>query len=125
MLSGERVMIFAEQRSSTTQFELGQMFRKSASGRSDYQKAAEWFKRSAKQGNIEAQYKIGLMYLRGFGVKINYVKAYAWLKVAASQGSKKSLHFLTKIAARIPPSRLAQAQALSHDYYRKFVVPFC
>lgn len=117
-------MVFAEERSSTTQFELGQMFRESADDRSDYEKAAEWFKRSAKQGNCEAQYKIGLMYSRGFGVKINYVKAYAWLKVAATQGSEKSLYFLKKIAPRIPPSRIHDAHTLSHVYYSKFVAPF-
>ena len=117
-------MIFAEQRSSTTQYDLGQMFRKSADDQSDYQRAAEWFKRSARQGNREAQYKIGLMYFRGFGVKTNYIKAYAWLKIAASQGSDKALYILRKIASRIPPARLDDAHALSHDYYSKFVVPF-
>lgn len=117
-------MVFAEQRSSTTQFELGEMFIKSADHQDDYQQAAEWFKRSAKQGNCEAQYKIGLMYSRGFGVTLDYIKAYAWLKVAASQGSSKALFYLRKIANRIPPSRMNKAHALSHRYYSKFVVPF-
>ncbi len=114
-------MIYAEQRSSITQFELGQMFSKAQDETRDYQQAAEWFTRSARQGNTQAQYKIGLMYSRGLGVTINYLKAYAWLKIAAAQGSQKSLRYLNKIAAKIPPNRLREAHRLSQKYYQKYV----
>ena len=117
-------MIFAEERSSTTQFELGQIFRKSPDDTRDYQKAAEWFLHSAQQGYRKAQYKLGLMYARGLGVTKDYVQAYAWLKIAASQGSHKAIFCLKKYAVKIPASRLNEAHALSRDYYQKFVVPF-
>jgi len=71
-------MIFAEERSCTTQFELGQMFRKAEPRSKDFSKAAEWFTHSAEHGYRKAQFKIGVMYARGLGVRCDYVRAYAW-----------------------------------------------
>lgn len=120
--SVEVVMIYAEQRGSITQFELGQMFRKDEG--KDFDQSAEWFLRSARQGYREAQYKIGLMYSRGLGVTVDYVQAYAWLKIAASQGSKKALYCLKKLSGKIPPDRLIRAHQTSRDYYEKYVAPY-
>jgi uncharacterized protein len=115
-------MIYAEHRSSITQFELGQMFRKQEER--DYRQSAEWFLHSAQQGYCEAQYKLGLMYSRGLGVSVDYIKAYAWLKTASTQGSRKALIYLKKLVKKIPPDRLKIARELSRRYYSKYVVPF-
>jgi len=117
-------MIFAEERSCTTQFELGQMFRKTESGIKDYSQAAEWFTRSAQQGYRKAQYKIGLMYARGLGVKSDDVKAYAWLKIAATQGSRRAMIYLNKLAENMSSYQIKRAHILTKDYYRRFVVPY-
>lgn len=117
-------MIYAEKRSSTTQFELGQMFRKATDDSRNYNQAAEWFNLSAKQGYPEAQYKMGLMYARGLGVALDNIKAYAWLKIAAIQGSKKALYNLKKLSGKIPSSRMNDAHVLSRNYYEKYVAPF-
>lgn len=117
-------MIYAEERSSNTQFELGQMFRKAEYNTRDYHQAAEWFSLSAKQGNSDAQYKVGLMYARGLGVSVDYIKSYAWLKVAASQGSEKALYNLKKISQKIPANHLEDAHTLSRRYYEYYVAPF-
>lgn len=117
-------MIFAEQRSCTTQFELGQMFRKAPEQSRDYSQSAQWFKRSAKQGYRKAQYSIGVMYARGLGVHQDMIKAYAWLKIAAAQGSHKAHHCLRKLANRMPMEQLPQAHALSREYYERYVAPF-
>lgn len=117
-------MKFAEDRSSTTQFELGQMFRKSSEESRDYGKAAQWFHHSAQQGYRKAQYKLGLMYARGLGVSRDYIQAYAWLKVAATQGSHKAFLCLNKYAKKVPLSQIDEAHTLSRNYYEKYVVPF-
>ena len=117
-------MIFAEERSCQTQFELGQMFRENVDETGDLSQSAEWFKRSAQKGYRKAQYKIGVMYARGVGVCADHIKAYAWLKVAASQGSKKALTCLTKLSKKMSSSELNQAHVKSREYYEKFVVPF-
>jgi TPR repeat protein len=121
---GDNKMIFAEKRSSATQFELGQLFRKTTDDSRDYGKAASWFQHSAKQGYRKAQYKLGLMYARGLGVSRDYIQAYVWLKLAASQGSRKAAFCLKKYAPRIPESQQMEAHALCRDYYQKYVVPF-
>ena len=117
-------MIFAEERSCQTQFELGQMFRENADDGEDYSQSAEWFKRSAQNGYRKAQYKIGIMYARGIGVCTDHIKAYAWLKVAASQGSQKALHFLTRLSKNMSADQIALAHKKSREYYQRFVVPF-
>lgn len=117
-------MIYAEQRSSTTQFELGQMFRKADDENRDYSRAAEWFRRSAQQGYRKAQFKLGLMYARGLGVTQDYIEAYAWLKIAASQGSHKAIQCLERYAHYLPPSKIEEARVLSRAYYERYVVPF-
>jgi TPR repeat protein len=117
-------MIFAEERSCTTQYELGQMFRKTESGIKDYSQAAEWFTRSAQQGYRKAQYKIGLMYARGLGVKSDDVRAYAWLKIAATQGSRRAMIYLKKLVENMSSYQIERAHILTKDYYRRFVVPY-
>ena len=116
-------VIYAEQRSSQTQYELGQMFSNASENR-DYEQAAHWFSHAARQGNANAQYKMGLMYSKGIGVDLNDLKAYAWLKASATQGCSKARRYLERIAARIPADQLAQAHSLSLRYYRKYVAPF-
>ncbi len=117
-------MVFAEERSSTTQFELGQMFRKATDDSRDYSQAALWFRQSAQQGYRQAQYKLGLMYARGLGVSRDYIQAYAWLKIAATQGSHKAVLCLKRYAKKIPRSDIDEAHILSRHYYEKYVVPF-
>lgn len=114
-------MLFSEQRNDKTQLELGLIFAKGPADMRDYNKAANWFIRSARQGNADAQYIIGLMYSRGIGVSLDYIKAYAWLKIAAEQGSRKSIQYLKKIVAKIPRNRLKKARNFSHQYVRKYV----
>ena len=117
-------MIYAEDRSSTTQFDLGQMFRKAPEESRDYEQAAQWFHYSAQQGYYKAQYKLGLMYARGLGVSRDYIQAYAWLKIAAAQGSHKAIVCLKKYATKVPLAKIDEAHALSRSYYEKYVVPF-
>lgn len=43
-------------------------------GKSNYKKAAKWYKRSANQGFAPAQNSLGELYKEGNGVKQNYMK---------------------------------------------------
>lgn len=44
----------------------------------DFVKAAEWFRRLARQGDPRAQTSLGLMYARGYGVAKNLAEAHRW-----------------------------------------------
>ena len=48
--------------------------------------AAEWYTKSAEQGNASAQYYLGYMYENGYGVEQDMTKAFEWYKKSAEQG---------------------------------------
>ncbi len=48
----------------------------------DYLEAAEWYRKSADQGNTEAQYRLSDLYLHGYGVNKDAREAYFWALLA-------------------------------------------
>lgn len=63
----------------------------------DFQKAAEWFARSAELGNVKAKTNLGLMFLAGRGVVKNPARAKKYLKSAAEAGDVTAQSMLVKI----------------------------
>lgn len=51
----------------------------------DFAKAAEWYRRLARQGDVRAQTSLGLMYARGYGVPKDMSQAHRWWNFAAAQ----------------------------------------
>lgn len=52
----------------------------------DYEKALQWFRRAADQGNAEAQARVGMMYHFGRGVPRDDAEAARWYLLSANQG---------------------------------------
>ena len=52
----------------------------------DENKAFEWYKKSASQGDSNVQYSLGCCYENGIGTKPDYKKAVKWYENAAEQG---------------------------------------
>ena len=115
---------YAENGSTTLQFELGQMFQQSDDKTRDYKQAVKWYELSAKHGYRRAQHRLGAMYARGQGVARNYIKAYAWCKVSASQHSRCALLKLKKIESFMSVEQVSYARKLSRKYYETYVAPF-
>lgn len=115
------MVTYAEERSCTTQFELGELFSRSQSGSPDYGQAFKWYKNAAINGSRQAQQRLGTMYARGQGVAQDYVKAYAWCKVAAFQHSKRGRTKLGIIEAKMSLQQLRRGRWLAQDYYDRFV----
>ncbi len=115
---------FVEDRSSTTQFELGQMYHQADDRSRDYEQAVKWYSSSAKQGYRRAQHRLGTMYAKGLGVARNYVKAYAWCKVAAAQQSRRAIRKLNRIEAYLTSTQVEDARRLARQYYSLYVEPF-
>jgi len=111
---------YAEDRSSITQFELGEMFEKNDKAR-DYRSAFRWYLYSAKHGYRKAQHHLGTMYARGQGVAQDYAQAYAWCKVAAFQNSKRAKRKLEVIETKLSLEQLRLGRRLAQDYYDTFV----
>ena len=115
------MVIYAEERSCTTQFELGELFYGRKNEPHDYEQAARWYKNAAINGSRQAQHRLASMYARGQGVKQDYAKAYAWCKVAAFQKSRRARRKLSVIEARMSLQQLRRGRWLAQDYYDRFV----
>ncbi len=51
------------------------------------EKAAEWYRKAALQGDPEGEYRLGLCYARGLGVPKNEAIAFTWFSKAAKDGN--------------------------------------
>ena len=115
------MVCFAEERSCTTQFELGEMFYQCDRKSRDFAQALKWYTRSAKKGYRKAQHRLGSMYARGQGVEKNVVEAYAWCKVSAYQKSRKAMRKLKRIEVYMSQAQIHHASQLAHRYYELYV----
>ncbi|TNF88288.1 MAG: sel1 repeat family protein [Gammaproteobacteria bacterium] len=115
------MVIYAEDRGCTTQFELGEMFAHGGNGMRDYRQAHRWYKNAAINGSRQAQHRLAAMYARGQGVAQDYAKAYAWCKVAVFQNSRRARRKLACIEAKMSFQQLRRGRWLAQDYYDRFV----
>ena len=58
----------------------------------NYEKAADWFRLSARQNYAPAQNDLGFLYLKGLGVPQSYPEAIDWFHLSANQGWGRAQH---------------------------------
>ncbi len=86
----------------------------------DYATALKEWRPLAAQGNAAAQALLGMMYYEeGQGVPKDYVQAYMWLSLAAAQGYERATKLRDKLAKKMTPSELAEAQRLAREWKPK------
>ncbi len=112
---------FAEERSCTTQFELGELFYQKKNPRRDFEQAFKWYLNAALNGSRQAQHKLATLYARGQGVGQDYTKAYAWCKVAVFQNSKRAKRKLSVLEDKMSLQQLRRGRWLAQEYYDRFV----
>ena len=81
----------------------------------EYAKAAEWFKKSAHQGNVYAQICLGVMYEKGQGVPQNYSWAAEWYERAANHGSAAAKKSLARVQEFLSKEKQKQDQKNSSE----------
>ncbi len=110
----------AQQGDADAQFYLGQMYRKGQGVPRDYAEAVRWYRQAAEQGAAAGQGSLGFMYSEGRGVAQDYVQGHMWISLAAAQG-KESYYRKTrdKLAERLTPAQLAEAQRLAREWKPK------
>jgi TPR repeat protein len=79
------------------------------------EEAAEYFERSALQGNAAAQYNIAAMYGHGEHTSVDCVKSYAWFSLAAEQQYKGAGAGLEEICSRMSASEMARGEELAKE----------
>jgi len=105
----------AAQGNADAQNKLGKLYFRGQSVPLNNTTAREWFEKSAAQGNVNAQYNLGWMYAYGRGVPQDYVRAYMWWSLAAqstSNAEESEESILDKVARRMTPAQIAEAQRL-------------
>jgi len=73
----------------------------------------------AEKGDASAQFSLGYMYEIGQGVPQDYVQAYMWFNLAAARGTKGAAAWIERIAARMTPAQVAEAQKLASEWKPK------
>ncbi len=58
----------------------------------DYEGSIAWYKKAAREGNVEAMNKVGDMYANGQGVIKDYEEAMVWYKKAAEKGNAEAMN---------------------------------
>ena len=83
--------------------------------------AREWWRKAAEQGLAHAQVRVGMMYDKGEGVPQDYVEAHKWFNLAAAIGQTKgAIELRDKVAKRMTPAQIAEAQRLAREWMAAF-----
>lgn len=110
----------AEQGHSSAQFLLAKLYASGQGVAQDYRQAAIWSRKAAEQGDFDAQHVLGVMHDNGLGVAQDYKMAYVWFSVAAANGNGASPAERDKVAEKLTPEVLANAQTLAGQYFEKY-----
>ena len=71
-----------------------------------------------------AQFNLGVVYANGEGIPTDYVRAYAWLSTVAARGNANGKKDKKTVNNLIASAQIAEAQKLSREYWKKYVVSF-
>ncbi len=109
----------AEQGDADAQFNLGIGYDLGRGVPQDDTEALRWFRRAAEQGLAVAQLNLGVMYAQGQGVPQDYVQARMWQNLAAAQGHENARRARDRLAKKMTPAQLADAQRLARKWKPK------
>ena len=73
----------------------------------------------AQKGDADAQNSLGLMYRNGQGVPQHHVLAHMWYNLAGAQGVADALKYRDRLASKMTPAQIAEAQHLAAQWQRK------
>jgi uncharacterized protein len=75
--------------------------------------------RDADKGNALAQFSLGFIYEKGLGLPQDYVRAHMWFSLAAAQATKGAAEWRDRLAARMTPAQITEAQKLAREWKPK------
>ncbi len=109
----------AEEGDINAQLMLGFMYDEGAGVPRDAAEAVKWYRKAAEQGYADAQYILGFMYTMGWSGAQDYVQAHMWLTLAAAQRDEAARKFRDRVAKRMTPEQIAEAQRLAREWRPK------
>ena len=109
----------AEQGNAAAQRNLGVMYANGQGVPQDYEAATAWYSKAAEQAYASAQHNLGAMYADGRGVTQDYVLAHMWFNLSAAQGDADATKNRDRVAGKMTPARIAEAQRLAREWKPK------
>jgi len=103
----------AEKGNPLAQYNLGIFYATGSGVKQDYREAAKWFRLSSAKGTALAQNRLADLYADGKGVKQDFVRAHMWSSMAASQGNADATLQRERLAKRMRPAQIAEAEKLA------------
>lgn len=107
----------ASQNQARAMTKIGDCYYKGQGVHQDYAKAAYWYTKAARLGEIIATYKLGQCYGQGIGVPLNYTRALVWFHKAANGGHPKAMYMIGKYYLKGYSVRQNYTKAL--DWFHK------
>ena len=88
----------------------------------DYEKAFEWFLKSAKEGNKFAQYSLGNLYYYGNGTDKDLSQAFQWYMKSAEQGQPYASYSIAQMYNK--GEYVSQSEENAQRYYKNALSGF-
>ena len=85
----------------------------------DYSEAVKWLYHVVPQCHAPAQLYLGWMYENGHGVPQDYITAHIWYNLAGAHGDEKAREYRDRIAKKMTPAQIAEAQRLAREWKPK------
>ena len=103
------------------QFSLGKNYEAGRSGlKQSYAEAANWYRKSADQGNAYAQASLGILYHSGKGLPHDDVRAEMWFIVSAERVQQNDRDTIVEmrdsVAAHLSADQLSEARRLAREW---------
>lgn len=103
------------------QFSLGKNYEAGRSGlKQSYAEAANWYRKSADQGNAYAQASLGILYHSGKGLPHDDVQSEMWLTIAAEGVAHDDrdtvVEMRDSVAVHLTPDQVAEARRLAQEW---------
>jgi len=86
-----------------------------------YPTALKWHHLAAQQANPYAQASLGRLYEEGRGVPQDFALAHMWFNLSAANGFNFAQTERDNLALKMPPTQIAEAQAIAREYARNHV----
>jgi uncharacterized protein len=106
------------------QFTLGKNYEAGRSGlKKDYAEAANWYRKSAEQGNVYAQASLGILYHSGKGLPRDDVQSEMWFTISADHAPANDRDTIVEmrdsVAAHLSPQQLGEARRMAREWQSK------
>ena len=107
---------------SYIRYRIGKMHCYGLGTQQDYEKAFEWFLKSAKEGNKFAQYSMGNLYYYGNGTDKDLSQAFQWYMKSAEQGQPYASYSIAQMYNK--GEYVSKDENQAHEYYKQALTGF-